>query len=90
MNIGQQIIGEIVKQGMVQIAHPDPSESHVLVWKENAADQLAGLVMNSVGKRIEELESALDQTLCCSNGHFNPLMKCGCYQKAHDTLEKKP
>jgi len=89
MNIGQQIIGEIVKQGMVQIAHPDPAESHVLVWKENAADQLAGLVMNSVGKRIEELEAALDQTLCCSNGHYNPLMKCDCYQKAHDTMERK-
>ena len=44
MNIGEQIINEIVKQGMVQIAHPDSNESHVLVWKANAADQLSAMI----------------------------------------------
>ncbi len=86
MNIGEQIINEIVKQGMVQIAHPDPNEPHVLVWQANAADQIAGLVMNAVGKRCEQLEAALDKTLCCYNGHYNPRFDCDCYKVAHDLV----
>lgn len=84
--IGQRIIEEIVKQGMVQIAHPDPAESHVLVWKENAADQLSALICEHESESVAKLKAAIDQTLCCTNGHFNPLFKCDCYQRAHDLV----
>lgn len=113
MNIGEQIINEIVKQGMVQIAHPDPNESHVLVWKANAADQLSALISargehyrnlyeeeSRQVKKLQEIikdhtrqwakaqkiKDALDETLSCSNGHYNPLFKCACYQHAHDLV----
>jgi len=49
-DIGQLIIDEIVKQGMVQVAHPDPDASHVFVWNANAADQLSALVQEHTTK----------------------------------------
>jgi hypothetical protein len=44
MNIGERIVSEIIKQGMVRVAHPDPDEPHVFVWSENSYDQLSALV----------------------------------------------
>jgi hypothetical protein len=43
-SIGQEIIGEIVKQGMFVVSHPDPDEAHVFVWSSGAAEQLDALV----------------------------------------------
>jgi hypothetical protein len=87
MNIGKQIIEEIAKQRLVEIVHGSASGFYEVSWKENAADQIAIIVMNAAGKRIEELEAALDKTACCSNGHYNPLMKCDCYKIAHSALD---
>jgi hypothetical protein len=33
--------------------------------------------------RMKAMEQALNEILECSNGHFNPLFKCKCYEKAH-------
>jgi hypothetical protein len=33
--------------------------------------------------RMKAMEQALNEILECSNGHFNPLFKCKCYDKAH-------
>lgn len=44
--LGEAIINEIVKQGMVQVAHPPipKDESIVFVWSANSADQLEATV----------------------------------------------
>jgi hypothetical protein len=47
-SIGQQIIEEIVKQGMVTVAHPDPDVSHVFVWSSGAAEQLEALINDKI------------------------------------------
>lgn len=48
MSIGEQIIAEIVKQGMVQVVYPredaETESASVWVWKANAAEQLDALV----------------------------------------------
>lgn len=41
MNIGQQIIDEIIKQGMVRTDDAAPS---VLIWSANAAEQLEAVI----------------------------------------------
>ncbi len=38
--LGDAVIGEIAKQGMIQVSHPDPAAVHVFVWAHNAAEQL--------------------------------------------------
>lgn len=53
MNIGSRIIEEIIKQGMVQVAEPDPGKDHLFVWKANAADQLDALVAQHTNSYIE-------------------------------------
>ena len=44
MTIGEQIINEIIKQGMIRVAHPDPDVSHVFAWNANTEEQLTALV----------------------------------------------
>ena len=44
MTIGEQIINEIIKQGMIRVAHPDPDDTHVFAWNSNAEEQLTALV----------------------------------------------
>ncbi len=44
MKIGQQIIDEIIKQGMFAVKHPDPDTAHVFVWSSGAAEQLEALI----------------------------------------------
>lgn len=50
MSIGEQIITEIVKQGMVQVSYPkeDAENTAVFVWRQNAAEQLDALVAQHV------------------------------------------
>lgn len=43
-SIGQQILDEIIYQGMVRVSHPDPKEDHVFSWNGNAVDQLDAVV----------------------------------------------
>lgn len=61
-SIGHQIIGEIIKQGMFNVAHPDPDTAHVFVWSSGAAEQLEAVVANSsniqIRDRLIELYSA--------------------------------
>ncbi len=50
--IGERILSEIVKQGMVTVAHPklSPEESIVFVWSANSAEQLDALVRNYISE----------------------------------------
>lgn len=48
MNIGQQILDEIIKQGMVTVAHCDPENGSVLVWNANTQDQLHASVSSLI------------------------------------------
>jgi len=52
---GERILDEIIKQGMVQVAHPPiPSgEAAVLVWSANAVDQLDALVRDLAIEIVE-------------------------------------
>lgn len=52
MNIGEQIVNEIITQGMVQVASPDPEATHVFAWKANSHDQLSALVQRSAEVEI--------------------------------------
>lgn len=56
MSIGDDILSEIIKQGMVRIDGP---EAVVFVWNANAAEQLDALV----GNRLETLGHVLNSTL---------------------------
>ena len=39
--------------------------------------------MKVMKKERDQLLKVLNEILECSNGHFNPLFKCQCYEKAH-------
>jgi regulator of replication initiation timing len=38
--LGQKLIGEIIKQGMFAVHHPESDEPYVFVWAGNANEQL--------------------------------------------------
>ena len=42
--LGEKIISEIIKQGMIAVNFPDPDESHLFVWAGNSGEQLEGVV----------------------------------------------
>ena len=73
-------------QRLVEVAALRALHARRAAARARAAAEQAGSVGDPAG---EALEAALDQTLCCSNGHYNPLMKCDCYQKAHDSITPK-
>lgn len=43
-SIGERIIDEIIKQGMISISHPEVTGPFRAVWAANAAEQLDALV----------------------------------------------
>lgn len=45
--------------------------------------------MRTMAHKSCEYEAALDATLECSNGHYNPLFRCGCYERAHNLIMRK-
>lgn len=59
MDVGTQIIAEIVKGGLFVVNFPDPEASHIFVWSSGAAEQLHALVRNSVDVRVPTKEAAL-------------------------------
>ena len=42
--LGELIIAEVIKQGMVSVRHPDPDEAHLFIWSGNANEQLECVV----------------------------------------------
>lgn len=56
MSIGERIINEIIKQGMVNITAPDPAVGHVITWNANACEQLTALVAEETQKLRRALE----------------------------------
>lgn len=58
MSIGDDILSEIIKQGMVRV---DGQEPVVFVWSANAADQLSAVVNHSI--RRDERKNALANKL---------------------------
>lgn len=52
----------------------------------SAALENSASTMRALANQKCRFEEAVNQTLECTNGHYNPLMKCGCYQKAHDLV----
>ena len=62
MSIGEQIIDEIVKQGMVQLAYPSEDlVSYVFRWKANSSEQLDALIENFTLKRIDDLRKRAER-----------------------------
>ena len=49
-SIGQLVLEEIIKQGMVSVSYPDPNEAHVFVWNGNAAEQLDALIAENTSQ----------------------------------------
>lgn len=54
MNLGQTILDEIIKQGMVSVVHPKIDETIVFVWSANAAEQIEAIVMNALKENRDE------------------------------------
>ena len=46
--------------------------------------------MEVMKKERDQLLKVLNEILECSNGHFNPLFKCQCYEKAHALMPPLP
>lgn len=44
--LGEKLVSEIVKQGMIVVNYPDPDVSHLFVWAGNCGEQLEGVVAN--------------------------------------------
>lgn len=55
ISIGQEILEEIVKQGMVRVAHPEIDEPIVFVWNANAAEQIEAVVRDVLKRSGNEL-----------------------------------
>lgn len=55
MSIGQEILEEIIKQGMVRVAHPEINEPIVFVWNANAAEQIEAVVRDVLKRSGNEL-----------------------------------
>lgn len=57
MTPGEQIVGEIIKQGMVRVAHPELGDDEVVVfaWSPNCIDQLDALVESIVRARLKKV-----------------------------------
>jgi hypothetical protein len=51
--LGQKLIAEICKQGMLSVRHPDPDESHIFVWAANADEQLECVVSEFLSPNAE-------------------------------------
>ena len=54
MTLGEKVINEIIQQGMIQVAHPDPSEPHVFAWSANSAEQIEAVVLNHIEEDLEQ------------------------------------
>lgn len=54
MNLGQAILDEIIKQGMVNVAYPKIDETIVFAWSANAAEQIEAIVMNALKENKNE------------------------------------
>lgn len=55
----------------------------------NKALDAQAAIMRSLANKICTLETVLDKVLSCTNGHFNPLFRCGCYEQAHELIMGK-
>ena len=54
-----RVIEEIIKQGMVRVAFPDPDATHVFCWSENAEDQLSALLQQILNEHTKAERQAL-------------------------------
>jgi len=54
MNLGQTILDEIIKQGMVNVVYPKIDEPIVFLWNDNAAEQIEAIVMNALKENQNE------------------------------------
>jgi hypothetical protein len=69
----------------------------ICVWCENKilkkTNSVQADTITSLAQRLNAVEDAIDKTLECSNGHYNPILKCGCYDRAHKLImgeQQKP
>lgn len=54
------------------------------VWASiPARDRKRCAILSEAIDRLRSMDKALNQTLECTNGHFNPLFRCDCYKVAH-------
>lgn len=60
MKITYAVIDEIVKQGMVRVADPDPGAAHVFVWNLNAVDQLDAAIVREMHSCVHPKEKRFD------------------------------
>ena len=60
---GERIINEIIKQGMVQVAHPaiPADDAVVFAWSANSTDQLSALVEQIVAERTASVTEERDR-----------------------------
>lgn len=67
MSVGNDVIQEIIKQGMFRVAHPDPDQAHVFVWHSGSEEQIEAVVSNhpivQVPKKLAEIFGKVLQDL---------------------------
>lgn len=62
MNLGQRILEEIIRQGMVRVVPREPGqESDILVWSANVEEQLEAVVQNHMARRDQQGRAVLDR-----------------------------
>lgn len=84
-SIGQQIIDEIIKQGMFAVNYPDPDAAHVFVWSSGAAEQLDALVERRCRDVTRALHDAQDM-LTAAMGRGDPTILHSTAHAVRDNL----
>lgn len=82
MSVAEKILDQIILQGMVNVAHPDPDECHVFVWNANTIEQLDAVVRNAVCSC-----SHPPQSIMVCGPHCKWCSKCGAVIRVMDGLE---
>lgn len=75
--LGEMLIGEIVRQSMLAMRHPDPNAPHIFVWAGNAPEQLECVVAEFLAPKTMKPEpDNPDFTKClhCIQGY---VQECG-------------
>lgn len=62
------------------------TEATACAVKEPDCSDVLAAEVRKLRRENNDLREAMDKTLSCSNGHYNPLFKCDCYQIAHDLI----
>jgi hypothetical protein len=75
---------------MFKVSFPDPGESHVFVWSENAEDQLSALLGETPGRlqALEGLDDFMTKLAVCG-GNIVSSERCSLQEIADAQVDKR-